>query len=112
MLVQILNIQKSISGLQILSTLFWHYINIFPDGTYLDVYLIGFLPYRSLVDLLYNEEVFISVFAFIVHLSAINHVIQGRLNSFVETIEGFTLLGTDLNVMTNLLAQGAQATVV
>ena len=112
LLVQTLNIQKSVSVLHILSTLFWYCIDIFPNRTYLDARLIGFLHSRSLVDPLGNEEVFVSVLLSIWHSSAINDVIQARLNSFVEIIESFALLGAGLNVVTKLLAEGALSTMM
>ena len=40
------------------------------------------------------------------------NVIQARLNSLVETIKYFALLGAALNVLTKLLAKGALAKVV
>ena len=112
MLVQILNIQKSVSVPYILATLFWRYINLIPDWIYLDARIVCLLHTQSSVDLSGNEEVFISIFSWIGHLSAVNDVIQDGLNSVLEIIEGFTLLGTRLNVVTKLLAEGALSTVV
>ena len=111
MLVQILNIQKSVSVLHILPTLFWRCIDIFPNRTYLNARLIGFLHSQSLVDPLGNEEVFVSIFPSIGHLSAINNVIQARLNLVVEIIEGFALLDAGLDIVSKLLAEGALSTV-
>ena len=112
MLVQILNIQKSVSVCHILPTLFMHYIDIFPDRTFLDAQLIGFLYSRSLVDPLCNEEVFVSVFPSIGHSSTINNVIQAMLKLVVEIIEGLAFLGAGLNVATRFLTEGALSTVV
>ena len=112
LLVQVLNIQKSVSVLHILPTLFWRCINIFLDRTYLDAGLICFLHSRSLVDPWGNEKVFVSIFPSIGHSSAINDVVQARLNLVVEIIEGFALLGTSLNVVTKLFAEGALKTIV
>ena len=112
LLVQILNIQQSVSVLHILPTLVWRCRDIFPDRTYLDAHLIVFLHSQSLVDPLRNEEVFVSVFLSIGHSSAINDVIQARLNPVVEIIEGFALLGVSLNIVGKLLAEGALLMVV
>ena len=107
LLVQVRNIQKSVSVLHILPTLFWPCIYIFPDWAYLDARLVCFLHSRSLVYPLSNEEVFISVFLSIGHSSAVNNIIQPGLNSVVEIIESFALLGAGLNVVTKFLAEGA-----
>ena len=112
LLVQILKIQKSVSVLYILPTLFWRCIDIFSDRTYLDARLIDFHHFQSLVDLLGNEKVFISIFLSIVHSSAVNNVIQAGLNSVVDIIESFALLGVGLNVTTKLLVEGVLSTIV
>ena len=72
---------------------------MFPDQTYLDARLIGFLHSWSLVDPWGNEEVFISVFPSIGQASAINDVIQASLNPVVEIIEAFTLLVAALDIV-------------
>ena len=74
--------------------------------------MIGFLHSGSLVNPLGNEEVFVCVLPSIWHLSAVNDVIQTRLNSVVEIIESFTLLDAGLNVMTKPLAEGTLSTIV
>ena len=107
MLVQILNIQKSVSVLHILSTLFWRCIDIPLDWVYLDHRLIGFFYSGSLVDPLGKREVFIAVFPSIEHSSAVNDVVQAGLNSLLVIIEGFTLLDIGLHVVTKLLTEGA-----
>ena len=112
LLVQVLNIPKSVSVLHILPTLFWRCIDIFPDGTYLDAHLICFLHSQSSVDLLGNEKVFLSLFPSIGQSSAINNVIQARLNPIVEIIKGFALLDASLNIMTKLFTKGALPTIV
>ena len=94
LLVQILNIQKSVSVLHILPTLFWPCIDIFPNRTFLDAWLIGFFHFQCLVNPLGNDEIFAPVFPSIGHSSTVNDVIQGWLNSVVEIIEGFTLVGS------------------
>ena len=106
-LVQILNIQKSVSVLHILPTLFWRCIDIFPDRTYLVASLICFLHSRSLVDPLGNEKVFNFIFPSIGHTSAVEDVIQAGSNWVVEIIKSFALLGAGLNFMTTLLTEGA-----
>ena len=112
LLVQILNIQKSVSMVHILPTLFWRYIDIFPNRTYLDARLIGFVHSQFLVDPLGNKGIFSSVFPSIGHWSAVNKVVQAWLNLDIELVEGFALLNTCLNVVTKLLAAGALSTVV
>ena len=112
LLVQILNIQKSISVVQILPTLFWLCTDISPDRTYLDAPLRGFLHSQSLVDPLDKEKVFVSVFPSIVHSFGVNDVIQAGLNSVVDIIEGYALLVASLNVVTKLLAEGTLSMVV
>ena len=104
--------QKSISVLYILPTLFWRYIDILADCAYHNAHLISFLHFCYLINLLRNKEVLISINSSIRHLFAINDVVQAMLNLFVEIIEGFILLGAGLNIMTKLLTEGALATVV
>ena len=112
MLVQIVNIPKSISILHIPSILFCRCIDIPPDWAYLDTHLISFLQSCPLIDPLGTEEVFVSIFLSIGHLSAINDIIQGRLNSVVDIIESFALLVAGLDIVTKLVAEVALATVV
>ena len=112
LLVQILNIQKSVSVLHILPTLFWRCTDMFPNRTYLDARLLGFLDSRSLVDSIGNEEIFVYIFPSIGHPSAVNNVIQAGLNSIIEIIEDFALLGASLNIVIRLLPEGALLTVV
>ena len=112
MLIQSLNIQKSVLVLDILTTLFWRCIDIVPDSTYLDADLISFLHSLSFVDPFSNVEVFISVVPSSAHSSPIKDVIQARLNPVVEIMEGFEFLGAGLNVVSKFLAEGALPTVV
>ena len=112
LLLQVVNIQKSVSVLYSLPTLFWRCIDIFPDGTDFDACMIGFLQSRSLVDAFGNEEILDSIFPSVGHLSAINNVIQAALNSVVEILKSFALLGAGWDVVCKFLAEGALATVV
>ena len=101
-----MNRQKTVSVLHILQTLFWHYIDILPDYTYLDAGLITF-PYSCfLVDPLGNEEVFISIFLSVGYMSAMNDVVPAQLNVVSDLIEGLALLAIDLYILTKLLAEG------
>ena len=111
-LVQILTIQKSLSFLHMLPALFWCCIDIFPNRTYFDACLISFLHSRSLVDPLSNEEIFVSVFPSVRHLSPINDIIEAWLDSVIEIMEGFELLDVGLEIMSKVLAEGAPATFV
>ena len=112
LLVQVLNMQESVSVLYILPTLFWRSIDIFPNSTYLDARIIGFLHSRSLGDPLGNEEILVTVFPSVGHSSTVNNIIQAGLNSVAEIIESFSLLGLALDVKSKLLTEGALATVV
>ena len=112
LLVQVLNIQKSSSVVSIIPTLFWYYIKVLPDWSYLDVHLKSFLHFRSLINLLGNKKVFVSVFPSIRHLSAINDVMQARLNAVVEIIVYFLLLGACLNIVTKIPAEGTLTTII
>ena len=111
-LVQVLNMQKSISVNHILATVFGRCIDIFPDGTYLDARLKGFLYSQCLVDPFGKGEVFITALPSIGHSSMINDIIQGWLNSVIEIIKGFAVLGVGLNISTMLLAECVLATFV
>ena len=112
LLVQVLNIQKSVSVLHILPTLFWRCIDIFPDWTYLDAYLVCFLHSPSLVDPLGKEEVIVCVFQSVGHSSAVNDVLQAQLNSMVEIFASFTLLSAGMDVVYKFLAEGALSPIV
>ena len=112
LLLQVLNIQKSLSVFHTPSTLFWQCIDIRPDFTYLDARLISFLHSQSLVDSLGNEEVFVSVFLSIGHTSAVNDLSQGVLNPVVEIIVRFSHLDTGLDVVAKLVVKGALVTIV
>ena len=59
-----------------------------------------------------NEEIFLSIFLSIGHLSALKDIIQPGLNLVVEIIEGFALLCATWNVVTKVLAGGTLAMVV
>ena len=59
-----------------------------------------------------NEEIFVPVFTSVGNLSAVDDVIQGLLNSVVELIETFVLLGTGLDVLSKLLAASVLSTIV
>ena len=72
----------------------------------------GFLHFRSLLDPLGNEEVFVSVFPSVGHPFAVNDVIQAGLNLVVEIIESFVLLGAGLDILSKLLAEGVLSTIV
>ena len=109
MLVQVLNISKSVPVLYILPTLFLCCIDILSHWTYLNRRFISFLPSRSLVNVWGKEEVFASVFLYIGHLSTVNDVIQAWFNVVVEIIIQFVLLDQGLNVMFKLLAEVALA---
>ena len=98
--------------LHILPTLFRHYLDIFPNRLYLNACFIDILHSQSLVDLLGKEEIFVSVFPSVGHSSAVNDVIQAWLNYIVEVIEYFAILGTGLDIVSKLLAEGALTTVV
>ena len=104
--------QKSISELYILPTLFWCCIDIFPDRIYIDACLTGFLHSHSLMNPLGNKEVFVSVFPAIRHSSAINDIMLAKLNSVVEIIGSFVLRSTGLDVVTKLYAEDALVTVI
>ena len=54
----------------------------------------------------------VAVFPCIGHSSAVRDIFQAGLNAVVEIIEGFTLLGATMNVVTKLLAEGTLVTVV
>ena len=112
MLVQVLNMQKSVSVLHILRTLFWPCLDISPYRTYIYARLISFLHSGSLVDPLSNKDVFISVFPSIGHLSAVNDFIQHWLIPVVEIIKCFALLGAGLDGITTRLAENSLSTLV
>ena len=65
-----------------------------------------------MVDPLGNEEVIVSVFPSIWHSSAINDVIQARLDLVVDIIKGFALLGASSNDMNKRLAEGTLLAIV
>ena len=110
-LVQILNIQKSVSGLHILPTLFWCCIDIVPDRTCLDACLIGFIHSQSVVDPFGDKKDIGSIFPSIGHSSAVNNVIQAGLILVVKIIDGFGLLGAFLKVVYKLFVEAALSTV-
>ena len=112
LLVKILKIQKSVSVLYIFPAPFWCCANIFPNRTYLEACLTGFLHSRYLVNLLGNAEIFCCVFASIWLLLAAYDVIQVWLNAVAEVTEDFGLLGAGLDVVCKLLAKGILRMVV
>ena len=112
LLVQVRNIQKSISVLYIPPTLFWRCIDLFLDRIYLDASLQGFLHFQSLVDSFGTAEVFIVTFPSIRQSSAMNDIIQAVLKSVVEIVKGFTVLDAGLDVRTKVLIEGTLTTIV
>ena len=55
---------------------------------------------------------FVSVFPSVWHLFVVNNVIQAWLNSSVEVIKSFALLGAGSTIVFKVLAEGALSTVV
>ena len=104
--------QKSVSFLHILTTAFWRCRHIFINRTYIDTGLIDFLHFRSMVDPLGDEEVFIAISPAIGHSFTVNDVVQPRLNWVVQIMEVVILLDTCSDIVTKPYAKVALVTVV
>lgn len=109
--IQLLKIKKSVFGMNILSTSFWHCIDILLDGICFYTHLVYFLLSTCLIDVLKNEEVFVSVFPAVRYWTIMNDVTQTLLNTIVDLIMQFVLLVADLNIMTKPLTEATLAAV-